>query len=188
MRGLFEPSVLSGALSVFTLGSGAVAAYTLNVSPINSGAYGGGPAVITSEIVSGVRAVQIDPSGHIRIAMSAVSGRMPAVGVATDNALSGIRINVYVAGVAQHPTAGSGQTIDGSGLLGTRVWVGMSGQLVGSSGSAWTGGGSGGWLSGSIMQAVGTFVNSGGIVLNIDPSVLSGSVSSGLLAYPLGAL
>ena len=137
------------------------------------------PSLLTAETISGVRAVQVDTSGHLRIAMPSVSGRMPAVGIVADNVASGISVIPQIIGLVQFPNGGSGQTVDFSGAIGSRIWVGPSGQLITSVGARWTGDGSGGWLSGSSMQPLGIVVNSGGVILNVIPMVYSGSISSG---------
>ena len=172
-------NLASGTLGSYDLGSGTIISRSTEVISITSGGYGSSPSLIAAENISGVKAVLVDTNGNIRIAMAAVSGRMPAVGVVKTNVASGIGANVHVIGFAQYPNAGSGQTCDFSGQLGRRVWVGMSGDLSTSSGLLWAGTGSGGWLSGAYMQNVGRVVNSGGVVLNIGASAFSGSISSG---------
>lgn len=185
--GGFQSGVIgSGTIGTYEHASGAILASCVDLIPVNSGALENSPAVITAEPVSGVRAVQIDTSGHIRIAMAAVSGRMPACGIVTDNVASGIRTNLRVAGFVQFPTAGSGQTADFSGQVGSRLWVGLSGQLLTASGAAWAGGGSGGWLSGAFTQALGVVANSGGAVYNVTPHSWSGNLSSGLGLFLAG--
>lgn len=184
-------SVASGSLGTFDLASGSIISRCQEVSPIYSGASVKGVGIITSEAVSGVRAVQIDPNGNIRIAMAAVSGRMPACGVVYDNVASGIQCNVYTIGFAQYPNAGSGTTTDFSGAIGSRVWVGMSGHLLTTNGAMFAPlAQSGGWLSGSFAQTVGIVVNSGGVLLSVYPYCFSGSLSSGATTFlsPAGAL
>lgn len=125
----------------------------------------------TSEAVSGVRAVQIGPSGALRIAMAGVSGRMPAIGISLGNALSGQGLTYVQYGSFQA----------WSGLLGLApgrvVWVGRSGHLAHLSGS-WL---SGGLTSGCLWQRVGVAVNSGGLRVHVDLAVFSGVGGVGIL-------
>lgn len=172
-------NVSSGTVGYYDFGSGTIISRSTEVTPIVSGSYGATPSLITAEPISGVKAVSVDTGGNLRIAMAAISGRMPAIGVVKANVASGIGANVHVVGFVQYLSAGSGQPCDFSGQIGRRIWVGMSGDLVTSSGLLWAGTGSGGWLSGSYMQNLGRVVNSGGVVLNIDSSAFSGSISSG---------
>src|SRR5262249_26306396 len=86
------PTLASGTIGPTDLGSGAVASGNTASGAVITYARD----VITdlfmcSETISGVRSVTIDPagSGQIRIAMAAVSGRMPAIGVVFENNLSG---------------------------------------------------------------------------------------------------
>ncbi len=185
---ILSGQIASGQLSTYHEASGAFVMHAQGLAPINSGALGHSPAIITAEAISGVKAVQLDSSGHMRVAMAAVSGRMPACGVVYDNVASGIRANVHFAGFVQFQNAGSGQTVDFSGALGSRVWVGMSGNLLNASGALWANGGSGAWLSGSFMQPVGVVANSGGVAFNVGVMCFSGSISSGWNLVGLGVL
>ena len=126
-----------------------------------------------AEIVSGVRAVALNQSGTLQVAMAAVSGRMPAIGVAVGNALSGAVVSWVQVGGYQF---GSGMS-DYSGYLGRRVWVGRSGQIVQWSGS-WN---SGGFASGDIWQSVGVIANSGAVWFNAAPSLTSGGTADYLV-------
>lgn len=117
----------------------------------------------TEEPISGVRAVSISKSGTLRIAMAGVSGRMPAVGVVTENFASGVNANVYSLGLHQ-VTSG---LVDFSGYLGENLFVGRSGHVVTASGS-WN---SGGVQSGCVLQRIGTIYNSGAFGLKIAPAL-----------------
>ena len=150
---------LSGTVGTYELGSGAVARGTQFVTPFHSGTAW---SVLTEEIISGVRAVQLSQSGTLRQAMASVSGRMPAIGVVVDNVLSGIVANVYVHGAFQ-TTSG---LADYSGYLGKPVWVGRSGQVVTWSGSF----NSGGLLvasGGDFIQRLGIAYGSGAFLANV---------------------
>lgn len=167
--GVLSGNIGSGQISTYHFGSGAEVTRSKDVVPLYSG---GAWTVISCEMISGVRAVRINSSGRVEIAMAAVSGRMPAVGVVTENVASGIACNVQIAGYYQ----------DNSGSLlfsgiGTRVHVGRSGQIAIMSGS-WS---SGGWLSGDLGQSIGIAVNSGGFLFNVIPNMYSGGVA-GMLA------
>ena len=147
-------TVASGQISWPHLASGARVAQAQFISPLASGSPW---TILTEEAVSGIRAVAISQSGTLRIAMAAVSGRMPAVGVVVDNVLSGIQANVVTAGPVQF-TSG---LADYSGFVGRRVWVGRSGQVTTISGSF----SSGGFASGDLGQPLGVALwsSSGGI-------------------------
>lgn len=122
------------------------------------------PLPLTAEeMISGLRAVCVSQSGNLRVAMASVSGRMPAVGIVTDNVLSGDRPNaVYTQGFIQ-PFSGM---CDFSGYLGKGIYVGRSGQLVQWNASFNSGGFS--LLAGAdFVQRLGVIVNSGGFLLNV---------------------
>lgn len=155
--------IASGTIGYNEASSGLVARAALMVAPLHSGTPW---SILTEELISGQRAVAISKSGRIRIAMAAVSGRMPAVGVVYENVASGIPANVYTDGAFQFLSG----MMDYSGYLGQRVWVGRSGQIVTMSGS-WN---SGGHLSGDWGQALGIALNSGAAVIRISTMLLSG--------------
>ena len=166
-------NIASGTLGVFDLGSGA----------IMSGSIASG-AVITyardviadnftcTEAISGVRCVTFDPSGsgQVRIAMAAVSGRMPAIGVVFEPVASGDACKVVMLGhvVPPGPEMGSGVCI--SGRVGKSLWVGASGQLVVLSGGGPTIG-VGASNSGSWGQRMGTSALSGTVLVQMNPNV-----------------
>lgn len=147
-------AVSSGIISDFSFSSGTSAPAARSLSVFKSGF-----TAITEEIVSGVRAVCISQSGNLRVAMSSVSGRMPAIGVVFDPVASGIQANVYTQGTFQ-VTSG---LADYSGYLSQPLVVGRSGQIVTNSGSF----NSGGFLNNDIIQYVGTAYNSGSVTLNL---------------------
>jgi hypothetical protein len=161
-------AIASGQLSTYHLASGATATRSQFVGPFVSGTFWNAN---TQETISGTRAVSLSQSGNLQIAMAAVSGRMPAIGIVVDNVLSGISVNVYTQGVFQFSSGMSNY----SGYLGKRLFVGRSGQITVVSG-AWS---SGGFASGDIGQVIGTPINSGGAFINL----VFGSVWSG---GPLG--
>lgn len=133
-------------------------------------ASGGGYTLVTEEVISGVRAVQISQSGRLRVAMASVSGRMPAFGVVVDNVASGAAATVYDLGSWD---VRSGMA-DYSGYLGSLVYVGRSGQIVTASGS-WN---SGGFFtaSGDQIQSIGVAEASGRFNLGPGgPPIISGS-------------
>ena len=165
--------VASGTLNTYNFASGATIMQSQETTPIFNGQPFGG--LITEEIISGVRAAAISPSGNLWVAMAAVSGRMPAVGVVYDNVLSGLATTVHSQGFCQ---SASGLN-DYSGYVGRRVWVGRSGQITTISGN-WS---SGGFASGDLGQIMGIVCNSGGFVVNCDMRLLSGG-PLGLLPGP----
>ena len=163
-------TVASGALATYHYASGTTVRAAQFVSPVYSGTSW---TVLTTETISGLRCVALNQSGLAQIAMAAVSGRMPSVGLCIDDVLSGIAINIYTDGVVA-PTSG---LFNGLGHFGQPVWVGRSGHPCPISGSFC----SGGWASGDIGQRVGTTmaIDSGGILLRMQTVTWSGG--------PLGA-
>ena len=157
--------IASGQLSTYSFASGATIARAQFVAPVYSGTAW---SLLTEETISGVRAVCISQSGNLRVAMAAVSGRMPAVGVIIDDVVSGIRANVYTQGVIQF-TSGLFSALS---HFGEPVWVGRSGNLVVISGGL----GSGGFASGDIGQKAGVALalGSGGVFLNLSMTTCSG--------------
>lgn len=160
---LTSGDVQSGSVTTWSLMSGLVANHAQELVPIYSG---GLWTALTAERISGIRAVFVNSSGAVAIAMAAVSGKMPALGVCQDNVESGIQVNVHVVGFRQF----SSGLADFSGYLGYRVFVGRSGEVTQLSGS-WN---SGGYLSGDLGQALGQIVNSGGVLFNVDQMYWSG--------------
>lgn len=149
---------LSGGAGSTGQASGIAVTHAQDLVPFFSGSVW---TITTEETISGIRAVQISPSGNLRVAMASISGRMPAIGIVWDNVLSGIQANVYTDGVCQ---ATSG-LVDFSGYLSQVLVVGRSGEVVKTSGS-WC---SGGFASGDQIQRVGVVRNSGSFLARIDP-------------------
>ena len=118
--------------------------------------------------------MQFNPlaSGELRIAMAAVSGRFPAIGVAFENQLSGIAINIIRFGEVLGPSAqiGSGLCISGR-PGGKSLWMGASGQLVTLSGGGPTIG-VGATNSGAWGQKMGSTTTSGAVLIDPDNKVL----------------
>lgn len=169
-------SIASGQIFTYHFASGATAPRAMFVGPFFSGLPW---TMITEEIISGVRAVAISPSGNLRVAMASVSGRMPAIGVVIDNVLSGIQADVYsIAG--DLPAPGSGLT-DFSGYIGGPLYVGRSGHIVTASGSF----NSGGLLSGDYPQPMGTVAASGSLNIYTQPGVHFGG--AGVIIRPSDA-
>lgn len=169
-------AIASGSIDWYVFASGASIDRSLCVSPFLSGI--SNISTITEETISGCRAVCLSQSGNLRIAMSSVSGRMPAIGMIIDNVASGIQANVRAFGATQF-TSGMA---DFSGYLGKLIYVGRSGQIVTTSGSF----NSGGLLSGDITQPIGMIVNSGGVYFSVAAMlpfvtslVNSGNIGSG---------
>lgn len=164
---VYSGNIASGNVDTYHFASGATVSVAQNVTPIWSGSLIFD--AISSETISGIRAVcfQRGGSGAVRIAMTMVSGRMPAMGVVADNVLSGIAVNVIVQGSIVF-TSG----LTASGLIGKCVHVGRSGQLVPWSGSF----NSAGWISGEMTQRIGCIAaqssgaTSGTFVINVDYS------------------
>lgn len=164
-------TLASGQISSFHIASGSLINHSQEVVPFYPTAQAGIWNITCEEPISGVRAVCVSQSGNLLIAMAAISGRMPAIGIVEENRISGAACRVYTIGTYQF-TSGMA---DYSGFIGKRIWVGQSGQIVTLSG-AW---GSGGYLSGDLGQCVGVVWNSGGATFNVWPHMWSGG--------PLGA-
>jgi len=126
---------------------------------------------IAEETISGGRAVALGRSGQVIIAMSMLGGsgltpqtspRMPAIGITTDNVLSGGLIRVhrkgYVLASGWLSTGMSGAISSGT------IWVGASGTLTTARPAAISG------IMNPILQTVGTFGPGSGMVdVNIVP-------------------
>jgi hypothetical protein len=150
-----------------------------------------GLAFFAGETISGGRAVTINQSGliganflfnYVYIAMAKDSTRMPAFGVVMDNVLSGLPVTVYQHGVFQFTSgmANMSAAISGygsySGFLGRTLVVGLSGQIA-----TFISGGQ--WVNTNTVtqiQRLGTVINSGGFIANVDQVVWSGSSTVGL--------
>lgn len=154
-------TIASGQIDSYHFTSGATVSRSQYVEWAASGLIGG---FITAEIISGVRAVTLNQSGALIIAMASISGRYPAIGAVVDNVLSGIQPNVYSHGPIFQVTSGLANY---SGWLGRHVILGRSGHLVSMSGSF----NSGGLLSGDVYQPLGIAVNSGAFTLNVAGSL-----------------
>lgn len=128
----------------------------------------------TTETISGVRCAMITESGRIQIAMAAVSGRMPATGVVFANALSGALVTVVRWGNVLGPVSAIGSGLCISGRMGRSLWVGASGQVVTISGGGPAIGVGGGLNanSGAYGQFIGRSAASGGVLIDIVPSLL----------------
>lgn len=164
--------IASGQITTNHMASGIPSPNSFMVTPLMSGFVG---CPITMEPISGVRAVQITESGY-RIAMAAVSGRMPAHGIVVQNVLSGRPADLMLLGFVQMPSPALG-TYSGYNT----VYVGRSGQVVSISGSF----NSGGHLSGDIGQVLGAVVNSGGFLVSLG---IFASFSGGPLGTFTGGL
>jgi hypothetical protein len=199
IEGTIEPAVLYMPNVGSPHGSGSLGAASINSGEISSGQIGGihlssgcvqSGHVISGNIItysrsvvddtfnameniSGVRCVQIQGSGFARIAMAAVSGRMPAYGVAFTNALSGESVSIVMAGTVRVPTAEISSGVAASGRWMSRLWVGASGQLVTISGGGPTIG-IGPTNSGAMGQLIGSTTGSGRVIIDMDATMLSG--------------
>lgn len=78
---------------------------------------------ITAELISGGRAVALNMSGQLQIAMASVSGRMPAIGVLETNVASGQSATIVQKGRAISPG------FNFSGQIGNPLYVGASGTI-----------------------------------------------------------
>ena len=190
----------SGAVTSGAIASGQVSQFALSSGAVNSGHTASG-AVITyardiisdlftcTETISGVRCVTFDPvgSGQIRLAMAAVSGRMPAIGVVFENQLSGDICKVVSLGHVIPPTTAMGSGVCISGRIGKSLWVGASGQLVVLSGGGPTIG-VGATNSGAYGQRMGVSAMSGTVLVQLNPNMqFSGSanVTTNLQQWPV---
>lgn len=155
--------MVTAALNTTSFLLGTLGRISQDVSVCNSGF---DSMYLAGELISGCRAVYVNASGKVFIAMASVSGRMPAVGVVRENVAQGSVPFVINVGHVQ----GTSGMLDFSGYFQQRVYVGRSGQIVAVSGS-WT---SGGFASGDIGQALGVATNSGGFACHVYPDYRSG--------------
>lgn len=155
--------MVAAAVNTTSFLSGSLGRTAMDVSVCNSGF---DSMYLAGELISGVRAVYVNASGKVFIAMAGVSGRMPAVGVVRDNVAQGSVPFVINVGHVQ----GTSGMLDFSGYFQQRVFVGRSGQITAASGS-WS---SGSFTSGDIGQAIGVATNSGGFSCHVYPDYRSG--------------
>lgn len=190
-----SPSIASGSVGPFQLASGTVNSGHIADNAVVSGSIGSGQigtnhissgsfitfaradaddTITAAETISGVRCVQITGSGFARIAMASVSGRMPAVGVAFTNTLSGSPVTVVYAGKMLGPSSEIGSGLCISGRNQSRLWVGVSGQVVTISGGGPTIG-IGATNSGAWGQMVGQVAGSGAVWISMGETLFSGA-------------
>lgn len=149
-------NVASGQIGSFHIGSGTTfTAVALGISDL----------LVTTEVITGFLAVHINKSGLADIAMAAISGRMPAVGIAVSGAVSGGTIMVLHAGIAVSPISGF---LDASGRMGHTLYVGRSGVVTALEPTG---------NSGDLIQKIGVTVLSGTMI------VQPGGVYSGLPSF-----
>jgi hypothetical protein len=155
--------IASGTIGANDIGSGAiqsghVASGQIGTNHVTSGALVTNARNViddsfaTAEIVSGFRAVCLTQSGLIAIAQAGSGLRMPAVGVAINNYLSGATATVYMAGKIM---ATSGMAAGWSGKVGFPIYLGSGGKFVVS----------GQLTSGQNWQSMG-YTISGGLYVN----------------------
>jgi hypothetical protein len=127
--------------------------------------------LITREMISGGRAVNVNTSGLAQIAMAGDPTRMPAIGVMIDNTLSGQPARIYT---RSHLYS---DKFSYSGYIGSELWVGTSGDIVTSGG-----------ISGNVQQILGVVIAQSGIYLSpsfqvpgTTFSLTSGIITSGFI-------
>lgn len=153
----------SGAVRSGHIASGAIATFSRDV--LEDG-------VVAGELISGVCCVRVTSSGLLQVAMAAVSGRMPADGIAiatpasmnSGTVASFIRMGRVLLGFLEPAI---------SGKQGSRIWVGASGQVVTISGAG-GGVGIGPTNSGAQGQMIGRICGSGEILIDVDNTLYSG--------------
>ena len=110
-------------------------------------------------------------SGNLaRVAMASVSGRMPAAAVAPNGLTSGMGVVCALQGVCPG-------TLQSGAQLGKVVYVGRSGEISVLSGGSL----SGGFLSGDIIQPIGTVMTSGKFLYEVAFITFSGIPSVAML-------
>jgi len=178
--------VYSGDIASGQIGAVHIPATTLNSGTnVTAATFLMNNVMVTTEMISGIRGVNVSQSGLLQVAMAGVSGRFPAVGVCLDNVQSGQSATFYAAGYFQAAAAGSGQVVDYSGYIGKPIWLGRSGQITCCSGSYMSGGGIGMVAS----QRLGVTMNSGGAFFNCGGMLgVSGLVTSINAAVPQSML
>lgn len=122
-------------------------------------------SIVTTENVSGFMCVAVNKSGLAQVAMAAVSGRMPAVGIAMSGALSGGTIRLLMQGLAIPAASG---LLDQSGRVGMTAYVNRSGNITTLAPTA---------NSGDLIQKIGVVILSGKLM------VMPGDVFSGLPSF-----
>lgn len=168
---LTSGQVQSGHIGDGAVVSGSIASGSIGAMHLASGVGGGGggPSVtseisidtslVTNEMVSGGRAVYVNGSGYVAIAMAGVPARIPAIGVANVNTLSGQPITVIRDGRAFF-----GAPTSFSGYVGQPVWVGQSGEVVPVAPN----------FSGALQQRLGSSISVSGVMMRIGDVVQQG--------------
>lgn len=179
-------NIASGTVGVFDFGSGAVVAGTIGSGAVVSGNVASGQLstfhfasgaridaaawiqdgfFAVSELVSGGRCVAFNLSGNgVWIAQAGLgaSGRMPAVGYAVANILSGAAGVINLFGRLNNSLfANSGNFF--SGFINQNAYVGFSGEIVSVSGLS---GIANLPLSGYVTQSIGTIFSASGLFLS----------------------
>lgn len=142
-----HPMFGSGAILSGDIASGQIGTYHLaSGTSVTQAEIVVDSSFVTAELISGGRAVGLTSSGTLQIAMAAVSGRMPAVGVLGENIASGQSATITQKGRSFSPN------YNFSGFGGQLIFVGASGTLDGTTPGGPT-------FSGAIVQAVGVAAN-----------------------------
>jgi hypothetical protein len=175
VNAVYSGNVASGQIDTLHLASGATIMTAQSVAPYMSGTMW---IAAATEMISGGRAVMLSQSGYVRIAMSSVSGRMPAVGFTPDNVESGSPTTIFTVGNFQLLP----ENADYSGYVGKTLFVGRSGQIITTSGSF----NSGGMGSTDLIQVMGKVSNSGGFLLDVAPNVYQAGANVTLTPSPTG--
>jgi hypothetical protein len=166
--------IANAAVTSGSFASGVISRFALSSGAVNSGHVGSGLAVTysrnvmddtlsTAETVSGNFPVAIESGGRAVVAQAASGLRMPAIGIAATNALSGESLNYVTFGRLQLL---SGMDILFSGQAGRPVYVAAAGGLTATKP-----------LATSLAQRVGIAV-SGGVMVN--PSIITQSGDAGI--------
>lgn len=155
-------SLTSGVVTSGYIGDAAVVSGSYASGSIASGHLASGlitniqnnlvvPTFVANELISGVRAVCLNKSGELLIAMGGVSGRMPAIGVSLNNYLSGQAVQIFRDG----PVFSTQWNF--SGFPNEMAFVGQSGVVVTTSGIPLS--------SGFEQQFIGVIISHSGLLL-----------------------
>ncbi len=171
-------SVQSGQIGNAAVVSGSIASGSLSDGHFASGAMIDSAQWLVDttftagEVISGGRAVAFSQSGVLQVAMAAVSGRMPAIGVVPGNFASGVAVTTYLRGRLFHSGLGTF-----SGWMNQPLYVGASGHIVASGAPI---------ASGNIQQIVWVTISISGMMVQVgDPLegviAQSGDIGSGAI-------
>ena len=170
---IISAHIASGQVGGSAIGSGAVLSAHLASGVVSLPKLISGTAfmilsdtLVTEELISGYKPINISQSGYARVAMAGVSGRMPVHAICVANIASGTVMsplsgNAPIIAGGLLPTSG---VVPQPAVFGAILFCGMSGTLIQAASLA----------SGILAQRIGKVMRSGWMHVCIDQQVTSG--------------